>query len=76
MSSTTWRRLAWSYHIAFALAVTWPVQSLVNDPRPFVLGLPLQMAWCAAWILGSLVVFWRLDTARARDSATTGNATR
>ncbi len=66
MSLVTWRRLAWSYHIAFALAVTWPVQTLVRNPLPLVLGLPLPMAWCAAWVLGSLIVLWRLDAARRR----------
>lgn len=62
----TWRRIAWAYHLSFAVAVVWPVQSLLNTPDPFVLGLPFQMAWPAAWILGSLLVLWRLDAARTR----------
>lgn len=66
MPFVTWQRIAWAYHIAFAVAVTWPVQTLVNEPMPLILGLPRQMAWCAAWLLGSLVVLWRLDAARAR----------
>lgn len=64
----TWHRIAWAYHILFAAAVTWPVQAMVNSPKPFILGLPQQMAWCAAWVLGSLVVLWRLDAARIRES--------
>ena len=66
MSLQTWQRIAWAYHIVFAAAVTWPIQMLVNNPAPFILGLPRQMAWCASWLLGSLVVLWRLDSARAR----------
>jgi hypothetical protein len=66
MTLRHWQRIAWVYHIAFAGAVTWPLQTLVNTPDPFVLGLPRQMAWAAFWVLGSLVVLWRLDAARAR----------
>ncbi len=65
MSLRSWQRITWAYHIAFAAAVTWPIQALVNAPKPFILGLPLQMVWCAAWILGSLAVLWKLDSARA-----------
>ncbi len=68
MSLQTWQRIAWTYYVVFAAAVTWPIQALVNDPAPFILGLPRQMAWCAAWLLGSLVVLWRLDSVRARNS--------
>ena len=66
MPLRTWRRITWAYHLIFAVAVIWPVQTLVNRPDPFVLGLPRQMAWATAWVLGSLVVLWRLDLARAR----------
>ena len=70
----TWRRLAWAYHLIFAAAVVWPVQSLLNTPEPFVLGLPFLMVWPAGWVLGSLVVLWRLDAARTRHlrAASTG----
>lgn len=68
MPLRTWQGIAWVYHILFAAAVTWPIQAMVNSPAPFVLGLPRQMAWCAAWVLGSLVVLWRLDAARIRES--------
>ncbi len=66
MRYRTWRRVVWTYHLGFAVAVTWPVQDLVNTPDPFVLGLPFQMAWPAGWVLGSLAVLWRLDAARTR----------
>ena len=66
MTLRHWQRIAWIYHFAFAAAVTWPLQALVNAPDPFVLGLPRQMAWAAFWVLGSLFVLWRLDAARAR----------
>lgn len=67
MRFQSWRRLAWTYHILFAVAVTWPVQAIMNSPKPFILGLPGQMTWAAVWVLGSLVVLWRLDAARTRD---------
>ena len=72
MPLRTWRRIAWAYHILFAAGVTWPVQALVNDPEPFVLGLPTQMRWAAGWLLGSLVVLWRLDSARTRETGAGG----
>ena len=67
MSASLWRRIAWAYHILFLAAVTWPFQTLVNTPSPFVLGLPRQMAWIATWIVGSLVVLWRLSVAEDRE---------
>lgn len=66
MNFHMWRRITWAYHLAFAVAVIWPVQSLLNTPHPLLLGLPFQMAWPAGWILGSLLVLWRLDSARSR----------
>lgn len=68
MHYSAWRRVAWCCHVLFAVAVTWPGQALVNAPAPFVLGLPRQMAWVAAWIVASLLVMWRLDAARSRDA--------
>ena len=68
MPLRTWQRIAWAYHILFAIGVIWPVQALVNNPEISVLGLPVQMAWAAGWVLGSLVVLWRLDSARSREA--------
>lgn len=72
MPFATWVRIAWAYHLAFAAAVTWPGQTLVNVPTPFVLGLPRQMAWVAAWLIGSLLVLWRMEAARKRGRGQTG----
>lgn len=69
MPYRTWVRIVWIYHLVFAAAVTWPGQTLVNTPAPFVLGLPRQMAWVAAWLVGSLFVLWRMDAARGRRGA-------
>lgn len=60
----TWRRIAWGYFVLFAIGVTWPVQALVNDPEVLVFGLPIQMAWTVGWLLGGLLVLWRLEAAR------------
>ncbi len=68
MRFRSWIRITWIYHLLFAVAVTWPVQALVNNPRPFILGLPGQMTWAAAWVVGSLLVLWRLDSARSREA--------
>ena len=67
MSARVWRRITWIYHLSFMMVVIWPVQALVNDAMPLVLGLPRQMAWIAAWVVGSLIVLWRLDRAEARE---------
>lgn len=72
MPFATWVRIAWAYHLAFAVAVTWPGQTLVNVPYPFVLGLPRQMAWVAAWLVGSLLVLWRMEAARKRGCSQAG----
>jgi hypothetical protein len=63
MSARTWRSVAWVYHLLFLLSVVWPGQAMVNTPTPLILGLPRQIAWIAAWLIGSLVVLWRLDRA-------------
>lgn len=72
MPFATWVRIAWAYHLAFAAAVTWPGQTLVNVPSPLVLGLPRQMAWVAAWLVGSLLVLWRMEAARKRSRSQAG----
>ncbi len=66
MSPLVWRRIIWCYHLLFLAAVTWPGQEVIRSAKPFVFGLPLQMAWISAWILGSFVALWRLDSARTR----------
>lgn len=77
MSYRSWVRVAWTTHLLFAAAATWPGQTLVNEPAPFVLGLPRPMAWIAAWLVASLIVLWRMDSARnRRDRAAAERASR
>ena len=33
-----------------AAAVSWPLYPLFASPRPFVLGLPLSLAWVVLWL--------------------------
>lgn len=44
-----------------AAALTWPAYDLFSGIRPFVLGLPLSMAWVIFWIVlifaGILLLF-------------------
>ncbi len=75
ISHPGWVWIAWIYHILFGLAITWPGQALVNTPQPLILGIPRQMAWGGAWIIGSLLVLWRLDAARQRESLRSRNRT-
>ena len=37
------------------LALIWPVYPLFAGIRPFVLGVPLSLAWVVAWLLVSFV---------------------
>ena len=69
MPLRTWHRITWAYYILFAIAVTWPIQASCEQPdalHPRSAGTDGMGA--AAWILGGLVVLWRLDAARTRES--------
>jgi hypothetical protein len=45
------RRIAFLVILAAATAsLLWPVQALFAGPRPFVLGLPLPLAWILLWL--------------------------
>jgi hypothetical protein len=44
-------RLAIGVFLLNLLAVTWPLLAWFRSPEPFVLGLPMSMAWPIAWIL-------------------------
>ena len=61
MSLRTARVLTAVYFTAALIAQTWPGLVPFSRIRPFVLGLPLSMAWIAAWIAGSVVVLYLLD---------------
>jgi hypothetical protein len=61
------RRFAIAFFILYAIAVIYPGVTLFRGPRPFVLGLPLAMAWTAAWVVAAFFVLLRLE--RAYDAA-------
>jgi hypothetical protein len=44
-------RLAIGVFLLNLLAVTWPLLAWFRSPEPFVLGLPMSMAWPIAWII-------------------------
>ena len=55
------RRVAIGVFLLYLLAVIWPVATLFRSAEPFVLGLPLSMAWPVAWILIGFVTLLVLD---------------
>lgn len=60
------RRLAIGFFVAYAIAVVYPGVVLLRGPRPFVFGMPLAMAWTAAWVVASFFVLLLLDRAYSR----------
>ena len=45
---------------------------VVNRVRPFVLGLPLLLAWCVAWVFvtsATMALIFALDRARRQGTA-------
>lgn len=54
-------RLAIGFFILYLIAVTWPVAQWVAAPTPFVLGLPLSLAWSIGWIVAGFVVLVILE---------------
>jgi len=66
MSLRTARILTAAYHLAMAVAVTWPGMLPFARVRPLVLGLPFSFAWVAGWVLGSLFVLLALDRVEKR----------
>ena len=46
------------------LALIWPVYPLASDIRPYILGLPLSLAWVVGWLtvmFVALVLLSRTD---------------
>lgn len=66
MSLRTARVLTTAYFTAATIALTWPGLVPFAKIRPFILGLPLSMAWIAAWIAGAVVVLYLLDRVERR----------
>ena len=54
------------YFIAYALAVTWPGMLLANRIEPLVLGLPFNLVWVAAWVVGGALVLGWFDHGERR----------
>ena len=45
--------------IAAGVSLMWPVYPLFAGPRPFVLGLPLPLAWMLLWLaITFLAMLW------------------
>jgi len=45
------------YVVSCLLAMTWPVYARFgNSIEPYVLGLPLSLAWVVGWVLATFVV--------------------
>ncbi len=59
-------RLAIAFFILYLIAVTWPVAQWVASPTPFVLGLPLSLAWSIGWIIAGFLVLVILEWLRER----------
>jgi hypothetical protein len=61
------RRFAIAVFLLNLLAITWPVATLFRAAEPFVLGLPMSMAWPIAWILIGWITLLILDHFEQRD---------
>ena len=58
----TWiRRVVAVFFILYLLAVTWPVASWFGSAEPFILGLPLSLAWPVGWIVLGFLMLLLLD---------------
>lgn len=66
MSLKTARSLTGLYLVAAMIAVTWPGLVPFARIEPLILGLPLSMAWIAAWVAGTVVVLYLLDRVERR----------
>ena len=76
MSLKTARTLTTVYLVAAMIAVTWPGLVPFARIEPLILGLPLSMAWIAAWVAGTVVVLYLLDRVERRyRSADDGSST-
>ena len=61
------RRIAIGVFLLYLLAVVWPGAALFRSPEPFVLGLPLSMAWPTVWIVIGWITLLVLERFENRD---------
>lgn len=61
------RRLAILFFLAYAVAVTWPVATLVAAGGPLAFGLPRPLAWAILWILLGFGALLLLELAERRE---------
>lgn len=67
-SKTFWiRRFVAVVFMLNLVAVTWPGVTVFRMAEPFVLGLPLSMAWPIAWIVVGWVTLLVLDYFEQRE---------
>lgn len=55
------RRLVAGVFLLNLLAVIWPGVTFFRTAEPFVLGLPLSMAWPVGWIIVGFIALLVLD---------------
>jgi fatty acid desaturase len=60
------RRVAVGIAAVAGLALVWPVYPFAAGLRPFVLGLPLSLAWVIGWLVVVFVTFALLYRAEER----------
>lgn len=67
MSTRAVRGAAALFFLLYTVGVTWPGAVPLNRIRPFVLGLPLSLAWVALWLVLSFGVLLWLDRHETAD---------
>jgi hypothetical protein len=55
------RRAVGVFFVFYLLAVIWPVAGWFGTAEPFVLGLPLSLAWPVGWIVLGFAMLLLLD---------------
>ncbi len=50
MNPSLMRRLTLAFFVVYLAALTFPGYLPFSQPRPFVLGLPLSLAWVILWV--------------------------
>lgn len=63
------KSVRWSvalYTLVFLALTTWPGATIINQVKPFVLGLPFNLFAIGALIMGALVLLTALYLSEAR----------